>query len=211
MKDNNQTPKKEDIANRRTKESRLTKSQKIVKRSLNAAYPPVSEDVSTDTTKDLTDFSSISEISDANCSTQIAQSSELDSASSEAFSLCDITPTSKIATNYDHHANASSEHCKFHKLDHSVEVDIVSDFLKQAGNRVLNSNDVDRQSKKLLDGLLKVVLDECYSLPEERDCYDELVSAKLRIVFLCFFIWSFASLIFFSLRSGSSYSGLPPT
>lgn len=78
---------------------------------------------------------------------------------------------SKILTTADEPGDVSTELCGFHKPDGSVEVDIAANFLKLARIRVLNCANADQQSKKFIDALVKVVLDECYALPEEIDCY----------------------------------------
>ncbi|XP_065859674.1 protein SINE3 [Euphorbia lathyris] len=199
----NHTPQREDITSHRLKESRLKKIQKVPKRSLNAAFSTVIEEVSSETGKELTEFSPSSEASEFQ-SCVLSSSSHV---SSEAFS------DPNISNNSEDPIDVSMKHCIFHKLDGSVEVDIVSSFLHKARSQVLSSSDVDEQSKKLLDAVLKVVLDECYALPEERDFCAELVSARGRIPFLCIVLWSFifSAILFFGLLSGSSYNGPLPT
>ncbi|KAJ9154619.1 hypothetical protein P3X46_027938 [Hevea brasiliensis] len=211
------TPLKEDLSNRKSKESRLKKPQKIAKKSLNGAFASVSEDVLFETVKESSDFSAISEISDANSTSQMAQSSVLEfnpvlSASLETLPLCDLTLTSKILATSADPGDVSMELYRFQKPNGSVEVDIVANFLKQARTRVLNSANADQQSKKLLDALVKVVLDEFFTVPEQTDWYFELVSTKGYVVFLCFLLWSLAvSVVFFFGLGAESYCGPPPT
>lgn len=98
----------------------------------------------------------------------------------------------------------------FHKIDGYVEVDIVSSFLEKVRNQVVNSADAEKQSKKLVDALMKVVLEECY---DERTFCADLVSGRRRILFLCILLCSgILSLLFsFGLLSDGSYHGLLPT
>ncbi|KAF2310298.1 hypothetical protein GH714_007627 [Hevea brasiliensis] len=211
------TPLKEDLSNRKSKESRLKKPQKIATKSLNGVFSSVSEAVSSETIKESSDFSAISEISDSNSTSLMAKSSALAfnpvlSASSETSPLSDLTPNSKILTTSDEPGDVSMELSRFYKPDGSVEIDIVANFLKQARTRVLNSTNADQQSKKILDALIKVVLDEYHALPEEMDWYSGLVSAKVRVVFLCFLLWGFiVSVMFFLGLRLDSYSGPSPT
>ncbi|XP_050218229.1 uncharacterized protein LOC126668997 [Mercurialis annua] len=231
MKDDH-TPQREDIANRRAKDSRLKKPNKIVKRSLNGLFPLISEDVSSDTAKDSSDFSPVSVITGASCSDRT--SSELNATSpevisvsksscsssfqqisdlglSEASTSCEHTPISTIKTCFDNSGNRSTER-SFQKPDSSVELDLVSEFPKHARNQVLNSTGVDQQSKKLLDTLVKVLLDDFYSLPKETDCHFQLASASFRLMFLLVLLWCFlAYLVLFGLRSDNSYVGPTPT
>lgn len=134
------------------------------------------------------------------------------SASLEALPLSDLTPTSKIFTSSDEPGDVSMELYRFHKPKDSVEEDIVANLLKQARMRGLNSANADQQSKRLLDALVKVVVDECYTLHEQTDWYFELVSTRGYVVFLCFLLWSFVvSVVFFFGLGVDSYSGPSPT
>ncbi|KAJ6318134.1 hypothetical protein OIU76_013640 [Salix suchowensis] len=91
-----------------------------------------------------------------------------------------------------------------------LEADIVVNLLKQARIEVSKA---DVQSKKLLDALIKVVIDEFYTLAEEKDSTNCFVSMKGLVVCLCVLIWSFAVSMFllFDLRLGSSGGGPLPT
>ena len=80
------------------------------------------------------------------------------------------------------------------------------DFLKIARSQGLNSVDVDTRSKKLLDALLSIIVDEFYAQPEEKDRSDELIAKKTKIVLLCFVFWilAMAMTFFFSTRVENS-------
>ncbi|KAA8527356.1 hypothetical protein F0562_034929 [Nyssa sinensis] len=221
-----QTPQKEhQHANRRSKpiSNHAKNHQKISKKCLNSVFALASEDFSLESPKDSIDFSSISEISDDN---QIGESPEsviatmnpVLSPSSETVSLSDLTPlSSSITVVKDEADNVSVNRCGFSESNSvrtgPVEAQIVLNHLRQARIQVLNSADADLQSKKLLDALIKVVIDEFYGLPEERDRFAELLSTKTRIVFLSFSLWILAVLAVFLFSSSvqSSFIEPPPT
>uniref|UniRef100_A0A2C9W9E3 Uncharacterized protein n=1 Tax=Manihot esculenta TaxID=3983 RepID=A0A2C9W9E3_MANES len=153
MKDHH-TPLQEDLSNLKTKESRLMKPQKIAKKSLTGV------------------FSLVSEKCFLKKSWRRFQRSQAPILSAKwRKSISSFWLNSKILTTADEPGDVSTELCGFHKPDGSVEVDIAANFLKLARIRVLNCANADQQSKKFIDALVKVVLDECYALPEEIDCY----------------------------------------
>lgn len=95
----------------------------------------------------------------------------------------------------------------------SQEAEVLANLLKQARNQVSNSIDTDARSKRLLDALVKIVVEELYAVPKEKDRLTELVLMKTRIVSLCFLFWIIAMSVIFSFnsRSGRSSIGPPPT
>ncbi|XP_031251642.1 protein SINE3-like [Pistacia vera] len=95
----------------------------------------------------------------------------------------------------------------------SLEREVVANLLKQAQNQVSNSNDIEARSKRLLDALVKIIVEELYTVPEEKDRFNELVLAKIRIVLLLFLIWIIVMsvVLFFNSGAGGSFSGSPPT
>ena len=137
-------------------------------------------------------------------------------ASTDTLSVSDLTPTSEISTITD--GPGSVEKYGLGKLCGSkigpvegLEADVAVKLLKEARVEVSNS---DVRSKKVLDALTKAVMDEYYTLPEEKDWMTDLVSMKWRIVCLCFLIWSFVvSTILFLFGSGlgGSAGGPLPT
>lgn len=88
----------------------------------------------------------------------------------------------------------------------SVELEIVVDILKRNRTQVLNSADVDPQSKKILDALIEIVIEEFYNRPKERDRFAELVSIKIQIVLLSFFLWMLAVAVAFFFGSAVQHS-----
>jgi hypothetical protein len=85
-------------------------------------------------------------------------------------------------------------------------LEIVVDILKRNRTQVLNSSDVDPQSKKILDALIEIVIEEFYNRPKERDRFAELVSIKIQIVLLFFFLWMLAMAVAFFFGSGVQHS-----
>ncbi|KAK9288221.1 hypothetical protein L1049_016670 [Liquidambar formosana] len=229
MKDH-QTPQKEqqrrssEIANRRSKEPSLKsiseqakRPHKITKKSLNAEFTSVSEDIFSETTKESLGFSPVSEVSDGIQFTESfeASSNPSLSASSESFALSDLTPSSKITTDKDEGEEVSVEHYGLGVSDgmKALEVEVLVDHLRQSRFQVLNSPDLDLRYQKLLDALIQIVIEEFYGLPEERDRFSELLSLKLCIVFLCFSLWMICVWVAFFCGSGgqSSFKEPPPT
>ncbi|KAJ0075955.1 hypothetical protein Patl1_34628 [Pistacia atlantica] len=95
----------------------------------------------------------------------------------------------------------------------SLEAEVVANLLKQAQNQVSNSNDIEARSKRLLDALVKIIVEELYTVPEEKDRFNELVLTKIRIVLLLFLIWIIVMsvILFFHSGSGGYFSGPLPT
>ncbi|KAI3706884.1 hypothetical protein L6452_24931 [Arctium lappa] len=92
----------------------------------------------------------------------------------------------------------------------SFHLESLVKHLRNSMSQVLQSTDIDLQYKKLLDALVKVVIEEFYSLHEERHMVVELFSRKVKIVLLSF---GLCILLGFILSSDvqSSYYGPPPT
>ncbi|KAG6765719.1 hypothetical protein POTOM_029772 [Populus tomentosa] len=204
------------------KDSLLKKPLKNAKKSLDGAFISATPGVSPEISKESSDFSLVSEISDANHCCQTASISVLAlnpvvSASTEISSLPAITPNSNTITITDDSSSIStdcygvSKQCssKIGQVE-GLEADIVVNLLKQARIEVSKA---DVQSKKLLDALIKVVIDEFYTLTGEKDLTNCFVSMKGRVVCLCLLIWSFAvsGFLLFDLGLGSSGGGPPPT
>lgn len=128
------------------------------------------------------------------------------SAPPEPFNFSELTASSTVTVNRNELSDLSPDRHQFIKSNGSntgsVEADVLAKLLKEARLQVLNSVDVDTKSKQLLDSLIKFVVDEFYTIPEENDRSAELVSMKRRIAFTWFLIWIPAALLFFFLNSG---------
>ncbi|KAG6753252.1 hypothetical protein POTOM_043302 [Populus tomentosa] len=205
-----QTPLKElsrssSSSARKFKESQLKKPQRIAKKSLNGVFSSAAEVVSPEINNELSDFAPNSE----------SPLNPAPWASTDTLSVSDLTPTSEISTITD--GPGSVEKYGLGKLCGSkigpvegLEADVAVKLLKEARVGVSNS---DVRSKKVLDALTKAVMDEYYTLPEEKDWMTDLVSMKGRIVCLCFLIWSFvvSTMFLFGSGLGGSAGGPLPT
>ncbi|GAV71700.1 hypothetical protein CFOL_v3_15190 [Cephalotus follicularis] len=207
MKDN-QTPQKEqsrssDLGNRKSKESQSKKSQKITKKSLNGAFSSVSEDISSKESIDLTMISMLSNANRDGNNDEISVVPLISGvqSSSATFKPSDLTPTSKIDIIKNEAHDDSFD---------VLEAEIVANFLKKARPQVLSSVDVDTRTKKLMDALIRTVIDDLYVVPEERDWITELVEVKTHIVLLCFLLWIIAMTVIFFVGSGGRSSSRGP-
>ncbi|OMO53479.1 hypothetical protein CCACVL1_28607, partial [Corchorus capsularis] len=131
------------------------------------------------------------------------------SASQETFTVSELTPCSKIST------VDGDEQVDFSKTG-SVEVEIVVDFLKQARKQALSSVDMDKKSMKVLDALISFIIDEFYTLPQERDKLPQVVLGNAQVGYLCFWLWIvpillFAFYFFYCSTVYRHFTGLPPT
>ncbi|XP_007035837.2 PREDICTED: uncharacterized protein LOC18603679 [Theobroma cacao] len=204
-----------DLANRRSKDSPAKKtSKKTAQKSLTEAFASPVEDVLPEISEESFDFSSISAISDSNYNGETTKSFVMASypslsTSTETFTPSELTPCSKISTvNRD-------EQIDFSKIA-SAEVEIVVNLIKKARLQALNSVDMENKSKKVLDELIKFIINEFYSLPQERDKIPHLVSRNAYVGFLCFLLWIvvvllFSFYLFYYSRLACSFTGLPPT
>ncbi|CAI9289915.1 unnamed protein product [Lactuca saligna] len=94
----------------------------------------------------------------------------------------------------------------------SFKLEFLVKHLRESMFEVLHSADIDPQYKKLLDSLVKMVIEEFFSLHEERDMVIHLFSRRIKITMLSFVLCIIAvSSGFFLLSDGSSYNGPSPT
>ncbi|CAA2969851.1 Hypothetical predicted protein [Olea europaea subsp. europaea] len=141
----------------------------------------------------------------------------------ETVALTDLSPSSSsllstITYDKDIANNASKNKCVNPEINsvknmESIEVDIVIKHLKDARVQVLNSSDVN-YSKKLLDALINVVIEDFYGgLYEEKDWLNKLVLSKVRVVSLSILVGILAVSVFLFSNSGAKglHNGLTPT
>ncbi|GFZ13893.1 hypothetical protein Acr_24g0000830 [Actinidia rufa] len=212
-----QTPKNDhQEANRKSKSiyDHTKKPQKISKKCLDSVFSLVSDNVSLESPKDSIEFASISEISDDHQLGESAESfitlpSPMLSPSSETVASSNLTPYSSTITSDSHFKNSES---KDSNDIVAVEAEMVN-HLKQAQIQVMNSASTDLRSKKLLDALINVVIEEFNILHEEKDQFAEIVAMKTRVVLVSFLLWILVvSVIFlFRPRVQSSFPEPPPT
>lgn len=136
------------------------------------------------------------------------------SASSGAWLLSDVTPSSVVTTDKDEPGLVSLNHGGFNAVDGSnsgsLEAEIVVGVLRRARTEVSNFADMDSRSKKLLDALIEIVIQDLNTLPLQGDRFADLLSAKTRIVFLCWLLWILVLAVILFSSSGASGSSTRP-
>lgn len=126
-----------------------------------------------------------------------------DSPSSDNGGLSDLTSVSSgIASEIYSTGIASTYQCQNSEEKASVDTGIAIKHLRQARNQIMNSTDVDLQSKKLLDAIIDVIVQEFCGLPEKKKCSDSLILKKCLLVSLTFLLWILA--VFFGSLFSSS-------
>ncbi|KAJ8619397.1 hypothetical protein MRB53_027926 [Persea americana] len=176
----NQIPLKS--SNRRSKET-PTKT-KVVAKSLNPAFSAASERNSIDSLLQ----SVISDGSpEKNITEEISNPSLLES--SDEIDLSDFA----LATEIEHGSRDISELSRISggssgSRTENVEVQVAVDLLLQARDQVVNSVDVDRRSKKIVDDLIKSVIDPSDLVAMERERFYCRLREKVYIGLLSFFV-----------------------
>ena len=136
------------------------------------------------------------------------------STSSETSALFDIAPSSKISTKKNELENVLVESYGMAGSDglkiESLEAEIVVELLTQARAQVLNSSDTDIRSKRLLDTLIKIIIDETYLLPGQTDQFPGVVFARTRLLMVCFLLWILTISVVSFIRSGAQGSIYEP-
>ncbi|KAM7279928.1 hypothetical protein ACFE04_007062 [Oxalis oulophora] len=207
-----QTPQQSrpsDPLNRKSKESQLKKSQKMVKKNLNVDFTYVAEDASS--FKESSDVSVISELSDSNRITDdIAESFA-------SYTPLDLTPCSNLTivkleespkdivechdcTNSTGVSNLSSSFS-------AADLKLTEYVLKQALSQVWNLVDADTRNEKLLDAIIRTIK-EAFEVPtEKRVRKGEAVFMKFPVANLCFFLCTMVAALIFVFRSALGSSG----
>lgn len=94
----------------------------------------------------------------------------------------------------------------------SVEAEMVIKYIWEAGMQGVNATDVDIRYKKLLDAVIKTVIEEFDGLSEDKHWYDTLISKKFHLVTLACLpgvVVVFIRLFFHSSENNSFYGPLP--
>ncbi|KAL3505614.1 hypothetical protein ACH5RR_030996 [Cinchona calisaya] len=218
MRDYNlQTPQKDQsVANRRSKSvsDQHKKAQKIRRKNLNSEFSAFSEEAP----KDLIDFTSISELEDENLLAESAENftaslSPATSLGSDALASSDLTHLSSTTTSDDHKEGLALTNQSKIGRSCSIEAELVVKHLREAQLQILNARDMDLQSKRVLDALVNLVVEEFIQLPEEKDQFNDLVVRKGNFLLMSFFLWILlVSAIFFIFSASQrSFSGAIPT
>ncbi|KAB2599291.1 hypothetical protein D8674_009562 [Pyrus ussuriensis x Pyrus communis] len=223
----NRTPLKDQ--SRPAKLATPVPKKKIPKKSLNTVFSAVSEDEPVDNFKISVDSTPISENSKISVDyTPISVISDVDftesmmlvpdpalSMPSETLLPSNVSLSPEASVNKDGLGNVSLSSGKSSEFDGlnfgSMEADIVERFLRQARTQVLNS-EVDTKSKKILDALVDIVLEELHTSPAERDWVTELLSTKIYITMACFVLWIIALAVWvFGSGRRNTFRGPLPT
>ncbi|KAL2534730.1 Uncharacterized protein Adt_08081 [Abeliophyllum distichum] len=216
-----QTPQKDHTpANRRSKSvsDHNKNPHKVSKKSLHSLSTEVSENESSafESPKESIDFS-ITENSNASTSPGATPSSEIVALSDLSPSLSSSSSSSVITCDKYIAVNDTNTKCENSGVNSlkqigSVEAEMVIKHLRDARIQVRISNDLD--SKKLLDALINIIIDELGgSRYEEKDWINELVSSNARVIIPSVLLGIFAILVFLLFNSGAKGvpSGPPPT
>ncbi|KAI4334994.1 hypothetical protein L6164_013684 [Bauhinia variegata] len=194
--------------------------KQITKKALNATFEDSSE-----TSRESLDFSAISEISDANhkddfakvtdCLSSNPKSFSLEDASSETLLSSDLAPSSKDTTGKSSNTsvNRFDAYVLYASAANSDEAEIAVNFLRKAQSEILNSANAAPQYQKLLNEMMKIVIQELCTLPKERDHSAELLSRKKQVLFLSLLIWiiGVSLVIFFISDVSRAFKGPLPT
>nr|GLL48474.1 uncharacterized protein LOC109169654 isoform X1 [Ipomoea trifida] len=207
-----QTPQNDfSLANRKSKSihDHSKKTLKNAKKNLNSEFAAFVEGAALhESPNDTADFSLISEAVD---DYQFGDSTEKFvfpllpevSPSSDNGGLSDLTSVSSgIASDIYSTGISSTYQCQNSEAKISVETEMAIKHLSQVRNQVMNSTDVDLQSKRLLDAVIDVVVQEFCGLPEKKKCSDSPILKKCLLVSLTFLLWILA--VFFGSLFSSS-------
>nr|GMD30129.1 reticulon-like protein B2 [Ipomoea batatas] len=111
------------------------------------------------------------------------------SPSSDNGGLSDLSfVSSKIASDIYSADISSTYQCQNSEAKISVETEMAIKHLRQVRNQVMNSTDVDLQSKRLLDAVIDVVVMKFCGLQEKKKCSDSPMLKKC----LLFLLWILA-------------------
>ncbi|XP_024987057.1 uncharacterized protein LOC112522194 isoform X2 [Cynara cardunculus var. scolymus] len=148
-------------------------------------------------------------------SSPLSSSSPAESTTLSSMSTVEMTPSSSQITAEPvagFVASVTSDGAITEETD-SFQLESLVKHLRKSLSQVLHSADIDLQYKKLLDALVKIVIEDFYSLHEEKDMVVELFSRKVKIVLLSFglSILFVSSGFILSSDDQSSYYGPPPT
>ncbi|KAG8370548.1 hypothetical protein BUALT_Bualt14G0128600 [Buddleja alternifolia] len=185
----------------------------IAKKSLNPVFKAVSEEESafSESPKEVSKVFDENPFSDSP-ENFLAPVNIVNTPSSETGAISDLTSPSfsSLSITSDKYSvvNASGTKHEHPKSDsfkevESIEAEMVIKHLREARVHVLKSNDVG-PSKKLLDALIDVIIEEFYGgLDEEKEWLDKLLSTKANLIFLSFMLGIFAVFVFWFSNSGA--------
>ncbi|KAL8061256.1 hypothetical protein ABFX02_02G075600 [Erythranthe guttata] len=210
-----QTPQRDQSSANRSTKSKCSSNlssdpRKAMKKCLNPAFKAVSEE-------DLTVTEFLKEFPEVSVNDQFGESAEnfiaaypVDTHSLKTVAISDLTssPSSEITS--DKHILTNARDTKLEDAEigsdlkiESYEAEVVIKHLREARIQVMKSKDLG-PSKKLLDAMIKTVIQEFYGgLYEENEWLDKLASNKGNLVSLIFMMGVFAVLVFWFFNSGT--------
>ncbi|XP_027172089.1 uncharacterized protein LOC113771720 [Coffea eugenioides] len=164
--------------------------------------------------KDWNDFASIMEKSDENLLSESAENgidllSPDTSLALATVASSDLSPLSSITMSDEHEEATDTTDPSTTGSLTSVEAELVVKLL----NRAIKSRGTNLKTKKVLDALVNLVVEEFIQLPEEKDSFNELMAKKANLVVLSFLLWTIAvfAALFFSGSQRSFSGAIPPT
>ena len=145
-------------------------------------------------------------------SVQAITSSSCTSPALSSISTVTMTPFSSPIPSEASPDYASSGDGATKEETDTFKLESLVNHMRQSMFQVLHSADIDPQYKKLLDALVKLVIEESHILHEEKDMVVYLSSKKIKIAMVSFAMCVIAiSSGLFLFSDGSSYDGPPPT
>ncbi|KAJ0476219.1 hypothetical protein HanHA300_Chr13g0474821 [Helianthus annuus] len=141
--------------------------------------------------------------------------SSLESTPLSSKSPAVITPLSSITTveTTPSSSTTAAVHGSIIAETKSVKPEILAKHLKESMFQVLHSSDIDTNHKKLLDALVKMVIEQFCTSHEDRGSVVGLFSKKVKLVLLSYLLVMLLGSAGFFLLSDvqSCYHGPPPT
>ncbi|KAJ0663057.1 hypothetical protein HanLR1_Chr13g0476891 [Helianthus annuus] len=141
--------------------------------------------------------------------------SSLESTPLSSKSPAVITPLSSITTveTTPSSSTTAAVHGSIIAETKSVKPEILAKYLKESMFQVLHSSDIDTNHKKLLDALVKMVIEQFCTSHEDRGSVVGLFSKKVKLVLLSYLLVMLLGSAGFFLLSDvqSCYHGPPPT
>ncbi|KAK1380348.1 hypothetical protein POM88_027092 [Heracleum sosnowskyi] len=149
------------------------------------------------------------------CSTPTGDASPVSSNLSELSSTMTLDKVESNDVKLNRRTADLSEHVK----GDSWKTELFAKKIRQVGTERKNSEDMILLSKRVLEELLKIAIEELHNLPEKRDWFSEIAENKvmnvLRKVFLATLTFMLliicVGVFIFSSDDGSFYNGLVPT
>lgn len=130
-----------------------------------------------------------------------------------------LSPTSEITTYIQEEVSVNTSVNSSHHGDSAyskfrlIEVDVVAEQLKYDLLQIQNSTDIDDRSKKLLNVLIKTVMEEFNGIHEESDLLSKVVRSKTCVAVTCLLLWMIFTLVavYVNCYTDTPFEGPPAT